>query len=351
MESKVRVIHYINQFFGQLGGEEKADLAPLLKQESIGPGRLLETLLGERGKVIATIICGDNYFSGNIEKAKREILNLISPHRPDLILAGPAFNAGRYGIACAEVCKVVKEELGIEAVTGMFRENPGVELCRREVYVIETGPSTRDMGEAIYKIVQLGLKLVSAQEIGRPQEECYFPRGVKKNRMSEDLGSERAICALLAKIRGEPFHTEIKPSSSFDQVQPAEPIADLSCSTIALVTEGGLFPAGNPDRIESVRATRYGRYSLQGLKRLEAGKFKSIHLGFDTTFINEDPNRIVPVDVAREMEQEGLMGKLHPYFLSTTGVATFIENATKIGKGMAEELKESGVSGVILTST
>jgi glycine reductase len=350
MEAKVKVIHYINQFFGQIGGEEKADIAPFFKEGPIGPGLLLKSLLGEKGEVIATIVCGDNYFNDRIEKAKKEVLNLISPYRPDLIVAGPAFNAGRYGIACGEVCKLSKGELGIEAVTGMYTGNPGVELCKNEVYIIETGPSARGMAEAMAKMVQLALRLISKAPIGRPQEEGYIPRGIKRNIISKDLASERAIRALLAKIKGEPFHTEIK-KPTFDQVLPAPPIDDLSKATIALVTEGGLIPKGNPDHIESHRATRYGRYNLEGISRLDKEGFESIHRGYDTTFVNDDPNRLLPVDVMREMEQEGIIGRLYPYFFTTTGVATFVEKSRKIGEGIAQELKESGVAGVILTST
>jgi hypothetical protein len=43
---------------------------------------------------------------------------------------------------------------------------------------------------------------------------------------------------------------------------------------------------------------------------LRPTNYESIHRGFDTRFINEDPNRLVPLDVLREMEEEGLI--LHP---------------------------------------
>jgi glycine reductase len=350
MATKVRVIHYINQFFGQMGGEEKADIAPFLKEGPVGPGLLLKNLLGEKGEVVATIVCGDNYFANNIENAKKEVLNLLTSLKPDLLFAGPAFNAGRYGIACSEVCKLAKGKLGINAVTGMYRENPGVDLCRKEIYIIEIGASSRSMNEAMAKMVRLGLKLVLHEPIGGPQEEGYLPRGIKRNVISKDFGSERAIRGLLAKIKGEPFTTEIK-QPLFDQVSSAPPIEDLTNSTIALVTEGGLVPKGNPDHIESARATRYGIYSLEGLDGFDRERFEAIHMGYDTTFVNEDPDRLVPLDVMREMEQEGVIGRVHPYFYTTTGCATSIENGRKIGNDIAKILKESEVTGVIVTST
>ena len=350
METKVRIVHYINQFFGQVGGEEKADIGPFLKEGPVGPGLLLKSFLGEKGEIIATIICGDNYFNDRIEEAKKEILHLTSPYKPNLIIAGPAFNAGRYGIACAEVCKLAKGELGIEVVTGMYPENPGTELGKSEVYIIETGPSARSMGEAMSKMIRLGLKLISKVPVGRPREEGYIPKGIKRNIISQDLASERAIRALLSKMKGVPFRTEIM-NPSFDQVPPAPPIEEISRATIALVTEGGLIPKENPDHIESHRATKYGRYSLEGLSALDSERFESIHRGYDTTFVNEDPNRLVPFDAMRELEREGIFARLYPYFFTTTGCATFVENSRKMGKAIAGELKEGRVEGVILTST
>ena len=50
-----------------------------------------------------------------------------------LFIAGPAFNAGRYGTACAVLSRRVKSDLRIPALTGLYRENPGVEMCRAVV--------------------------------------------------------------------------------------------------------------------------------------------------------------------------------------------------------------------------
>ena len=49
--SKIKVVHYINQFFAQIGGEEKADYpAEIRIGEVVGPGlkqRLLQQLFAE----------------------------------------------------------------------------------------------------------------------------------------------------------------------------------------------------------------------------------------------------------------------------------------------------------------
>ena len=346
----IRIIHYVNQFFGQIGGEEKAGTPPKMIQGAVGPGMLINSFMKGEGEVIVTLICGDNYFSEKSEKAIKELLKWINIYKPDLFIAGPAFNSGRYGIACGEICKRVKEEVGCPSVSGMYPENPGVELYKKYIYIIETTHNAVGMGKAMPKMVSLALKLFYGELIGKPSEEGYIPRGIKKNVVANELASHRAIGLLFRKMRKESFKTEIS-FPDLDSVAPAPPISDLRKAKIALVTEGGLVPKGNPDHIESARATRYGKYYIGNLERLSGKDFESIHRGFDTQLINEDPNRLIPIDVLRELEQEGIVEQIFPNYFVTTGVGTTMENAKKIGKNIAVDLKIGDVSGVILTAT
>ena len=107
MTEKLRAVHYINQFYGQLGGEDMADVGFSVKEGPVGPGALFAKALGDRGEVVATIICGDNYFASKPEEASEELIKLVEKYAPDLFFAGPAFAAGRYGIACGQACKAV----------------------------------------------------------------------------------------------------------------------------------------------------------------------------------------------------------------------------------------------------
>ena len=73
-----KAILYINQFFGQIGGEEKADYpAELRVGEIVGPGQALTQQFGEEAEIIATIVCGDSYFNENLDKAKADILEMV----------------------------------------------------------------------------------------------------------------------------------------------------------------------------------------------------------------------------------------------------------------------------------
>jgi betaine reductase len=347
---KIRVVHYLNQFFGQIGGEDKAGVGPQVKEGPVGPGTALQQALGEEGEVVATVICGDNYVADNLDRAKREILELIRRQKPDALVAGPAFNAGRYGTACGAIGQAVAEELGIPVVSGMYEENPGVDLYRKDIYIVSTLDSARGMRQAIPAMAALVLKLARGEEIGSPAAEGYLPRGIRRNRFAQEIGAERAVKMLVAKLKGESFTTEL-PMPDFDRVLPNPPVADLRKATIALVTSGGIVPKGNPDRIESSSASKYGKYSLEGFTDLTPETHQTAHGGYDPVYANQDPDRVLPLDVMRDLVAEGVIGGLHPYYYATVGNGTSVANAASFGAAIAADLKEAGVTAVILTST
>ena len=350
MDRKIKVVHYINQFFGQIGGEEKANTPPQIKEGPIGPGILLQEKLRERGDLVATVICGDDYFSTNMGKATEELLSLIKPKNPDILIAGPAFNAGRYGIACGEICKRTNKDLGIPSITGMFKENPGVEIYRRAIYIIETSGSAMGMKDSLPKMVKLAIKLFDGEPVGTPKEEGYFQRGIRKNFFSDKWASERVVDMLIAKLSGSTFEAEVTNPSS-GGIVPAPPVKDISAAKIALVTEGGLVLKGNPDRIEGARCTKFARYGIWAKNNLPAEKYESIHRGFNTSLINEDPNRLLPIDVLIDMEAQGQVGELFPFFYSTCGCGTYLNEAQRIGKEIVQNLIKDGIQGVILVAT
>ena len=92
-ELAFRVVHYINQFYAGIGGEEKADHKPEIREAVVGPGTALKAALGSEAEIVATVICGDSYFASNMEKASAEIIEMIKKYKPDAFVAGPAFNA------------------------------------------------------------------------------------------------------------------------------------------------------------------------------------------------------------------------------------------------------------------
>ncbi len=360
-KKKLKVVHYLNQFFGQEGGEDKAYMGFLVKEGPIGPGVALQNLLGDRGEIIATIICGDNYFAENIDTAAEEAIKLITAYDPELFFAGPTFEAGRYGIACGAICKIVQERLGITAVSGMFEENPGVDLYRKDVYICKTGNSALSMVESLTNMVNLALKLiskkkrfklVSGKNIGRPSEDGYFPRGILKNEYTRKTVAERSVDMLLAKLHAQPYQSEVQ-KQKFEDVPPPAPIKDLGSCEIALVSDGGLVPKGNPDRLRGRGNLVWATYEVKSFfpEEYPSTDYEIAHTGYYTDEILENTNRLVPVDVLRNLEEEGIIGKLHHTFYSTSGNVTSSKRCSEIGEEIAEQLENKNVDAVMLTST
>lgn len=346
----IKIVHYINQFFAGIGGEEKADFKPEVREGILGPGLALKAAFGSEAEIVATVICGDSYFNENLEAATKEILEMVQKYNPDLFIAGPAFNAGRYGVACGSICKEVQNKLGIPAVTGMYIENPGADIFKKDIYILSTANAATGMRQAVPAMASLALKLAKKEAIGTPYEEGYIPRGIRKNIFREERGSKRAVNMLVAKLKNEGFETEY-PMPDFDRVTPNKAILDMKNTKIALVTSGGIVPKHNPDRVESSSASKYGKYDISGVMDLTEETYETAHGGYDPVYANLDADRVLPVDVLRDMEKEGLIGELHRYFYTTVGNGTSVANSKKYAAEIAKELIKDGVQAVILTST
>ena len=348
--SKLRIVHYINQFFANIGGEEKADYQPELREGIVGPGMAFNQAFGEEAEIVATVICGDSYFNENVEAAKKTILDMISSQKPDAVICGPAFNAGRYGVACGTVALAVKEELNLPVLTGMYKENPGADMYKTKVYVVETKNSAAGMRSAVATMAPLALKLAKGEKLGSSKAEGYMPHGIRVNFFEDKRGSQRAVEMLIKKLAGKEFTTEF-PMPDFDRVDPNPAVKDMAHAKIALVTSGGIVPKGNPDHIESSSASKYGKYDIDGVMDLTEATYETAHGGYDPVYANEDADRVLPVDVLREFEKEGKIGSLHRYFYTTVGNGTSVANSKRFAAEFAQELRNDGVDAVILTST
>ncbi len=358
---RMKAVHYLNQFFGQIGGEDKADTGFSVKPGPVGPGLALQKILADRGEIVATVICGDNYFSKDPEFAAQEALKLIEPYRPDLFFAGPAFAAGRYGIAAGAACRAVFQGLGIPVVTGMHEENPGVEMYRKYVYICKTGTSARDMAKSLANMARLafqlasdekGNHLVSRENLPRPDEYEYFSRLIVRNQYTDRSAAQRSVDKLLAKLAGKPFESEVAPPR-FDRASPPPPVEDLASCELALVSDGGLTPKGNPDGFSGRGNLRWATYEIDSFLPADFGStdYEVVHTGYFSVDVLADPNRLVPADVVRDLVREGKVGKLHHAFFSTSGNATVARRCAEMGAEMGEEMKRRGVSAAILTST
>ena len=344
----MKIVHYINQFFAQIGGEDQADHPLEIRETVVGPGMALKAALGADAEFVATIICGDNYFSEHTEKVSAQVRMVLEKYRPDLLIAGPAFNAGRYGIACGNVLRIASS-MGITAFSGMFPDNPAVDIYRSYGYIVKTKNSAAGMREAVAGITALIPKVLSGPRSLNPAEDGYVARGHRINRWTQKTGAERAMDMMLAKLNGQPYQTEL-PMPTYRKVPPAPRIKDLSKATIALMTSGGVVPIGNPDHIETAFATKYKKYTLDRYNSADDMRAEVVHGGYDPIYGNEDPNRMIPADVLKELEREGFIGKVYDYIYVTSGNGCATRSSLEFGEGIAQELLNTDVDGILLTS-
>src|SRR4029434_3915790 len=248
----MKVLHYLNQFFAQIGGEEKAGHEVLFIPRPVGVGGVIENTLKDHDVEYATVACGDNYFHEEEEKALSAIRAALEQFQPDIFLAGPAFNAGRYGLACAKVCSWVRDNRRIPAITGMHEENPGSKEIGGHVFAIQTGASAASMQESLKRFSLLIERLLAGDEnaIENFRAEHFFPIPRRFTVRSGSPDYVRAVDLLLEKIKGKPYGSEI-PQFEAKQHPIPNLAGYLKDATVALVTEGGLVPKGNPDRLES----------------------------------------------------------------------------------------------------
>lgn len=349
MANNLRVVHYLNQFFAGIGAEEKADVAPTHRPGPVGPGAVLAKQLGGEAEIVGTLICGDNFFVEHEVEAVETLLAIADTYDADVLVAGPAFSSGRYGTACGTLAAAWVKR-GKPAVSAMNVNNPGVELFRHDVYIVATGPSATTMGDALARLARLTLKVGRGLDIGPAEADGYFPRGVRRNVQLERSAADRAIEMLIAKLNGRPYRTELA-IEGFGTVSPPPPVTNLNRAVVALVTESGLVPHGNPDKLETWNASKWFKYPIAGVSDLERGQYEAWHGGCDTAGTNDDPDRAVPVDAVRKLEKDGIVGRLYDHYYVTTGNMANIKTMARIGAEIAKDMKAQGIQAAILTAT
>lgn len=160
---------------------------------------------------------------------------------------------------------------------------------------------------------------------------------------------KRCLDMLLDKYYGRSYQSEVIMVSPERTPIPVLK-GRLSDAVLLLITDGGLVPVNNPDHIPSTNSDRFGIYDITGKEMLKSGDYEVSHQGYDNTYVEEDPGRLVPVDIMRELEREHVIGGLYDAFLSTTGVMTSIEGSKRLGEQIADYVKMHKIDGVIITS-
>jgi glycine reductase len=352
----IKVVHVLNQFFAGLGGEEKADLPVGMIEGAAGAARGLASGLDAEGNVARTIYVGDNYFHEHKDEAIQAILDAVSASAPDVLVAGPAFNSGRYGLSCVEICGAVAHALKISCVTAMHEENPGIgayrELADARVYCLPTTETIAGMGDALARLASFALRLARGEEIGSAKKEGYIGRGIRRLAKTDRRGATRALDMLLQKLTDRPFESEL-PMEAWDDAAAAPPLARVKESNIAVVTTSGVVPFGNPDKFKTYRNTYWRKYNIAELRALEPGQWEAVHGGYNVAFMNQNPHYGVPLDALRALEAEGAIGagKLYPAYYVIPGNQGAPSVMRRVGQEIAADLKKDGVEGVLFVAT
>ena len=343
-------MHYLNAFFGGVGGEAEAHYPLETCAGALGPGNLLQQLCAGQGEVVGTLVCGDGYFSQHEEDVVKRVLQYVRDQAADAFVAGPAFGSGRYGLACGRLCVEV-ERLGIPAVTGLHGENPGGEVfLPQHIFAVPATASVAGMRQALQGMSELALKRVRGDPLRSAAEEGFLPRDVRRTVETGVPAARRAVDLVLRKWKGDPYNSEITVER-FEPVLPPAPIADPSRTLFALVTECGLVPKGNPDRLPAAGAAHWASYDITGMSTLVRGEWEIVHGGYDNTAALLDPNRVVPLDAMRALQRERRIGGVLDELLVTVGNLGSLGAMKKIGAEMAASLKQRGVGAVVLPAT
>lgn len=349
-----KAICYVNQFFGGVGGEDKADQEPYIVEGCVGPTAAINAALKDC-EVTHTVVCGDNFMGSNTDEAIKRIMEMLAGKEFDLFIAGPAFRAGRYGVACGNICKAVAAVHPQTLIlTSMNDENPGVEMFKKDAIIFKGSAGAVKMRNDVKVLTDFANKMLAGGENNGADAEGYFVRGCRHEKFlpdtRENTAAYRGVQMLIKKMNKQAYQTELViPAKDIVPIAPA--LTDLSKAVVAMVTTGGIVPVDNPDRIQSASATRWGKYDISGMDRLESGVFKTIHAGFDPAAANADPNVIVPLDAMRAYEKEGKFGRLHNYFYSTVGTGTTEAEATRMASEIIPLLQADGVNAIVLGST
>ena len=271
------IVHVVNQFFAGLGGEDKAGMPVGVIEGSAGAARGLQLQLGADAKIACTIYYGDNYFHEHKEDAIKAILDAVRSAQPQTLVAGPAFNSGRYGVSCVEVCNAIANELEISCVTAMHEDNPGIGtylgFANSRVYCLPTAETAAGMTDALKRLAKFAVRLAHGETVGSAQREGYIARGIRRLEQTDRPGAERAIEMLLKKIKNEPFESEL-PMEVWDDAHTGAAASARRGSQDRLGDDERRRPLGQPGSFQDLP-----QYSLAKIQYCRAQRARARKVG------------------------------------------------------------------------
>ena len=169
------IVHYLNQFFAGLGGEEAAGHEPVRLDGPQGPGRAFAAA----GVVPdVTFACGDDHFGEHEPDALATLLAWLEELRPDALICGPSFGSGRYGYACGVLAREAGRR-GIPVVAAMTPDSPGVMAAEGAAFIVPTGSNVAAMRTVVPVMAGLASRLAAGERSvdQRTRATCHAASG------------------------------------------------------------------------------------------------------------------------------------------------------------------------------
>ena len=189
-----------------------------------------------------------------------------------------------------------------------------------------------------------GTKIVAGERIGRPAEDGYFPRGIMKNEYTPQTAAARGVEMLLAKIQGRAFETEVELPKFQNITPPPAMRKELGACEIALISDGGLVPKGNPHGIRGRGNLVWAVYELESFlpENYSPANYEIAHTGYYPARVLENPNRLIPVDILRDLEKGKSHREITPPLHSTSGNGVMQKRCEEMGKKSYRSMKKKG---------
>ena len=279
------VVHYLNQFFAGLGGEEAAGHEPVRLDGAQGPGR---GLAGAGLTVDVTLACGDDYFGEHEEESLATLLGWLEELEPDVLVCGPSFGSGRYGYACGVLAREVGRR-GIPVVAAMTPDSPGVLAAEGAAYIVPTGPNVAGMRDGAP-----GRGVARDPARRRRAGRGARGRGVPAARPPRERAvpsgpGPRARSTCCSRSSAGDVRTEVAPRG--DRVAASAAGRATSATVTPRARHRGGLRARRGTRIGCRPGTRTSGSATRSRAstRSVAGDYESVHAGFDTTAANARP--------------------------------------------------------------
>lgn len=167
-----RVVHYINQFYADIGGKELSYIVPELRDGCVGLGAEFNQIWKNEAKIVNTIVCGDAWFIENQIETEECVIEWLKEIRPDCFIVGPALKAGDYNYICNNIALAVQKRLGIPVLIGANTINLTLKL-QSKVDVAEVEGFSGDTREIVTIMAEKALELMYENSEQYCSEYCY----------------------------------------------------------------------------------------------------------------------------------------------------------------------------------